>query len=295
METIKPHQQVLNKCIGLIARVKELYGIDLSSAKISFDLKGTCAGWAYWKTVNGHTTYGMKFNYDIISRGDEVALRDMIDNTAPHEVAHLVAFVNPSLGRNHDAGWVRICRALGGSGKRTHNTEVVYGKGATYEYTSSNGNKLKLSEKYHKRVQSGIPLTYRNNKGVVDKHCAYSIVGFRGQTLKEPVVVKKADTFNYSPVVAPTTTKISITGTKEVLLQALFPENKIPSTTLPSTGRKGTKAELARDVMRMGYDQRLGYEAIISAIMHATGHDRQLARSYYKNNIDRVGIPATYA
>jgi hypothetical protein len=49
---------------------------------------------------------------------------------------------------------------------------------------------------------------------------------------------------------------------------------------------------MARAVMLSGHKAGKSYEEIILAIMHATGHDRQLSRSYYKGNYAKVGVPA---
>ena len=78
----------------------------------------------------GSRSYMVRFNADMARQNPD----DMVEDTIPHEYSHIVCFMNPSLGSNHDSGWARVCRALGGTGGRTHDNEVVYGNGRTYEY-----------------------------------------------------------------------------------------------------------------------------------------------------------------
>jgi predicted SprT family Zn-dependent metalloprotease len=39
----------------------------------------------------------------------------MLEDTVPHEIAHFVCQVK-GLGKNHDEGWRKVCRELGGNG-----------------------------------------------------------------------------------------------------------------------------------------------------------------------------------
>lgn len=124
-----PQQQVIQKCNEVVAKAKELYGVDLSVVRIGFNLKGRVAGWAAMKgRIGGPVSYSVRFNYDMLARGCEDTLRDMLEDTVPHELAHIVCFMKPSLGKNHDEGWKRVCEALGGTRARTHKLEVVFGK-----------------------------------------------------------------------------------------------------------------------------------------------------------------------
>jgi predicted SprT family Zn-dependent metalloprotease len=292
---LTPRQQVLNKCNEVMAKAKELYGLDLSKVAISFDLKGRCAGWAQMRF--GSCT--VKFNYDMITRGDTEALRNMIEDTVPHEYAHIVCFIRRELGKNHNYGWAQVCRALGGTGERTHDTEVVYGKGTTYEYTSDRGHKIRMSDKYHRQVQMGIPVTYRRGLGKVHIGCAYSIVGVGGRTLATPVV-KKAET---TPVNSPANIEAFIKERMALPLPTagldlnkpakLVPVKQWtpPKTIAPSFNKGQSKADIARAIMLSGHTSGKSYEEIIAAIMLATGHDRQLSRSYYKNNAAKIGVP----
>jgi SprT protein len=270
-----PQTRVLAKCKEVFARAMELYGTDLSKVAISFDLRGRVGGWASAKGTPRR--YAMRFNHDMLLREE----KEMIDEVVPHEIAHIVCFMKPQLGRNHDYGWAHVCRQLGGTGNRTHDMPVVYGNGVTYEYTTTRGHKVRLNEKRHAVIQRGVPLTYRKGLGTVNQQCAYSIVGAGGRSFANPVV----------KVAAPQVTPVAITVPAPVVRPAplvITPVSRV-APIAPVGG--GSKADIARSLMVQGHREGKTYEQIIAAIMLANGHPRNLAASYYKNNAARCGVP----
>ena len=126
----------------------EKFGVhEIEDAEIRFDLKGHCAGQAMKK--NGK--YILRFNPEAIEKD----FNDMANNNIPHEVAHLVCFVRPMLGRNHDRGWKNVCVALGGSGERTHSIELSRArKVKRYVYSLDDGTEILLTKARHNKVQA---------------------------------------------------------------------------------------------------------------------------------------------
>lgn len=285
-------QRIINKCNEVFALANRLYGVDLSSkVHPQFNLKGRVAGWAGWKRKSSYgattVTYTLRFNHDMITRGDAEALRDMEEDTVQHEIAHLICFARPELGRNHDGGWQRVCVALGGTGKRTHDTEVVYGKGATYEYTTDRGHKVRMSERHHKKVQAGIPLRYRKGKGIVTASCAHSIVGVQGRTLAAPIVRQ--------PMNHPAVIEAAVRATKEVPVATLIsPVLREITPVAPRAIAGESKAAVSRRLMLSGFNAGHSYETIINAMIAANGYDRQLARATFKANAPKIGIPSSF-
>src|SRR5574337_453766 len=100
-------QLILDKCNEVVAKARELYGLDLSKVQIRMDLRGRAAGVA----MRRGGIYTVRFNRDMMTRE---AFDHVLNNTVPHEFAHIVCFMNPSLGKNHDYGWARVCERLGG-------------------------------------------------------------------------------------------------------------------------------------------------------------------------------------
>ena len=296
-----PMQQVRARCEEVVQLAKKLYGIDMSAVQISFNLKGRAAGKAGGRMRRDPvlSNYYVKFNHDMLTRE---AMEHILQDTVPHEYAHILGFIDPMrFGSNHCHTWARITRELGGSGKRFHQEEVVYGNGTTYEYTTDRGHKVRLSSKHHNHIQRGGSLRYRGGKGVVSIACAYSIVGHQGRTLAAPIVKKATpDTPPNTPAtieafraMTPAVPAYTGEGREEIeriLTRIAAPV--VPKTVAPMTQQGLSKAAMARAVMLSGHKAGKSYEEIITAIMHATGHDRQLSRSYYKGNYAKVGCPA---
>jgi predicted SprT family Zn-dependent metalloprotease len=270
-------EQIIARCKETFAKAAALYGLDLSKVSIRFDLKGRAAGMAGARGNIFARTYFMRFNRDMLTRE---AFDHVLNETVPHEVAHIVCFMNPKLGSNHNAGWARVCRQLGGTGETRHSEEVVYGKGRTFEYVTTNGNKVRLSEQRHAMVQNGGSLKYRNNLGTVNQFCVYTIVGYQGKTLANPTMGR-----------APTLPAPSNTGPTRPSFAAPAPA---ASNLAPAFNRGESKASIARAIMLSGYKGGQTFQDIIDAIMAATGHDRNLSRAYFKNNAPKLGIPTSF-
>ena len=255
------HQLVLEKCKRVLETASTLYNLDLSKVGIRFDLRGRAAGMA----CRRGTTYYIRFNHDMLGRE---AFDHLINDTVPHEIAHIVCFMNPCLGSNHNYGWEQVCRSLGGTGNRCHREEIVFARGKTFEYTTTHGNKIRISEQRHRRIQQGQVLWYRNNLGSINKECAYSIVGMQGRTLAEPVVKTKPAT-----VVPPEPTPTPVT--------------RVP-VVAPIVGE--SKAAISRRIMLAGHTRGTPYDEIIHAMMCACGYSKQLAKATFKANAAKVGI-----
>lgn len=293
-----PHQQILAKCKEMVVKAKELYNLDLSAVPVSFNLRGRCAGVAQWRINRSTGTtrdHAIKFNRDMLGRE---AFGHVLNNTVPHEYAHIVCVMNPRLGRNHDAGWERVCIALGGSGSTRHKEDVVYGKGSTYEYTTDTGKTVRMSDRYHARIQAGGTLRYKKGLGVVTKSCAYTIVGHRGSTFAAPIVVKEA-----APAPSVLTSSWVINARQPVDIMTMvpatvprqYPVARPAAAPAPQAFTEGTsKAAKSRSIMAHGYRAGHTYDAIINAMMLANGYNRQLARATFKANSVRVSIPDTW-
>ena len=275
-----PQAQMLTKCKAVFEKAKELYGVDMSKVAIRFDLKGRVGGMACARGTILARTYHMRFNYDMVLRETD----EMVDVVVPHEIAHIVCFLKPELGRNHDYGWARVCRALGGTGDRTHDMDVVYGKGTTYEYTTDRGHKVRLNDRRHQHVQSGRTLSYRKGLGTVNQQCAYSIVGAGGRSFAAPIVKKVAVTKEVEPA-----TIIGVPYPAPVVVPVQRPAPFV--STVGSSIVGTSKAAISRNIMLTGHRAGHSYEQIITAMMAANGYTRQLARATYLANAPKVGIP----
>lgn len=92
----------------------------------------------------------------------QVNPQDMLGDTVPHEVAHLVVAnmrVNGRtvFGKAHGHTWKRVCAALGGNPRRT--TDAYKGMAPArrtrrYEYRVDSGRIICISSTIHKKLQS---------------------------------------------------------------------------------------------------------------------------------------------
>jgi len=279
-------EQVRSKIAEVIRIAREKYNVDLSRVNVSYDLKGRVAGWAQRRG----NVYTVKFNHDMLTRGDAAVLKDMLEDTIPHEFAHIVCYMRPELGNNHNDGWRRVCIGLGGHGGRTHNYDVVMGKGTTYEYTTDRGHKVRVGDRHHARIQAGDTLRFRRGKGNVTMACAYSIVGQNGRTLANPIHKPAVN----SPAMIEQAVRLPDPATLRVasVTQVRPAPAPAPVATAPVAGE--SKAATSRRIMLSGYRGGQTYEAIIAAMIAANGYDRQLARATFKANAPKVGIPASF-
>ena len=273
-----PQQQIIDKCKLVFAQATALYGVDMSHVGVHFDLKGRAAGTA---TQHGKRHY-IRFNHDMLTRD---AFDHMLNDTVPHEIAHILCFMDPRLGSGHNNGWRRVCITLGGKPDRCHTEEVVYGKGTTYEYVTSTGKMQRVGDKYHNDIQCGRPLKYRGDIGTITRSCTYTIVGRNGVTLKTPIVKT-----GVAPV-AVTPTRVTVAP---VLRTPTFfiGAPVVPAAPVKTFAAGNSKASIARAIMLAGHTRGETYENVIAAIMQATGHNRQLARATYKANESKVGCAA---
>lgn len=285
-------QLILNKCNEVIAKARELYGLDLSRVQIRMDLKGRAAGLA----MRRGSVYSVRFNRDMMTRE---AFDHVLNNTVPHEFAHIVCFMNPTLGRNHDHGWARVCEQLGGNAKRTHREEVVYGKGATYEYTTDRGHKVRCSQQIHAKIQRGVTYTYRN-KGKVTQLCAHSIVGVQGRTLAQPIIkqavnhpaVIEESIHSARPSQDEMARRAAMVAQLRIVQQIANPVQARIAPVAATFDPGVSKASVARAITLSGY--RAGYpaEKIIQAIMAACNQGKAQATAYFKDSCGKVGVPA---
>lgn len=178
--------QVRQRCAEVFGNARRIYGVSLQNVQIRFDLRGRTAGMAGYKTVMGQRRLYLRFNVDLIAND---GFKHIFEDTVPHEIAHLVCYENPSLGSNHDNGWRRVCRQLGGSGERCHQEEVTYANGHTYEYVTSNGKTVLFSQIRHRKIQKGTVYRFKNGWGHVDSNSKWKILNRSSNRIQQKTTV----------------------------------------------------------------------------------------------------------
>ena len=179
-----PQQKITQRTREVLARAFAMYGIEANpeSVEISFNLTGRTAGWA--ERNRGH--YRLRYNLEAYHL-DPV---EMIEDTVPHEVAHIVCYMRPELGNSHDAGWRRVCQALGGSGKRTHDLELTPAK-VTERFTYMVGReRVEIGPTQHQRLQSRRVVYFTRTRQQIHPEHWVDYVAKAAKTVSEPVTVR---------------------------------------------------------------------------------------------------------
>lgn len=247
---IEQIKQKVQECIKL---AEQKFGIKMPEVQIRFDLKGRAAGMAgYTRRLYdaGGSNFYLRFNVQHIRIGGKT-YEHLLNDTVPHEVAHTVCQAFPQFGRNHDAGWKRVCIALGGNGNRCYGEadapEAIAAQ-RPYVYITTNGAEVRVTKIVHAKIQKGASYMFKGGKGRVDRTCQYQY-----SVAPTPVVVRPA----VRPAVQPA-----------------------PAVRTASVAATGSKADQIRAQIRAGRSE----EECIQFGITVLGMTRTLARTYVKNN-----------
>lgn len=168
MKTLAEFEALVKVCI---AAAEAKYG-KMPAIRIRFDLRGKSAGMAGVASLNRYTKEitgpYLRFNVEAIRNNWD----DMVQQTIPHEVAHLVAWCFPALGAdNHNYQWQRIDRSLGGTGERCHRMKLTPARQTNrYRYVLASGQEISVGPKHHRALQMGSTLRMKKSGEVVAKH-----------------------------------------------------------------------------------------------------------------------------
>lgn len=241
--------KVLKRTQELLKLAGERYGVDTSMVNIRFDLRGRAAGQAGYRiSMFTKPDYYIRFNVQMIANG---SFDHVYNETIPHEIAHIICYMKPALGRKHDTGWKRVCIALGGTGDRCHNEEVVYAKGETYTYNTTTGHKVNVSQIMHKKIQRGSSYRVRG-KGAINNSCDWTRYMVAAETVATPIA------------------KV---------------EHKVENSMEPKTG---TKAAKVRELIAQGKSTNKDQAAVIAAVVESLNMNKAMARTYVQNNWNKV-------
>lgn len=259
----------------ILNKAEALYGVKIDPS-ISYNLRGRVAGWAGCKfcmLTRNATQFSLRFNRELI-QGEH--FEDMMNNTVPHEIAHLVCYARPELGRKHDSGWRRVCVALGGDGNTRHSYDVVVR--GRWDYLTDRGNKVSVTKKYHAYVQAGGSLTFKKGLGQISRSspCAPS-----GQ-LK---VTKMPD--NIIPV--RTVPKTDLTQAPKTDIRKA-PKTNIRTVKTVDVRKDGelTWAEKVRRLIRAQKSLGMSMDTVIVLAIQDLGMTKERAKSCVKAHWDKV-------
>jgi len=260
------YQAMQDQVSRVLAQAEKLYGVKISPT-VSFNLRGRVAGWAgctLCRVTRTASNFRLRFNCELI---EGKHFDDMVNNTVPHEIAHLVCYARPDLGSKHDAGWQRVCIALGGDGQRCHTYEVSP-KGGGFTYRATCGTVITVSRQIHNKIQQGQGRVLKKTRGCVDRYCAWAP---QGQPLPEVPQMRKI-----AEIVVPQP-------------RATNPRPVMPVAPPPTqTGDNLSWAEKVRRLIQAHKPQGISQETVISLAVMNLGMTKARARSCVKAHWDRV-------
>ena len=154
-----PRQRVIARIKEVNQVASDLFGVDIAD-RLAIDIRncGQAAGKASCRRFgNQVTNLTIILNEQLVN---EQHVNKLLKETIPHEMAHLVCFVRPDLGRNHNRGWQRVCVMLGGSGDRCHRYDLQKARRTRKAVYDINGRVMDIGLTIHKRIQSGRSYSY---------------------------------------------------------------------------------------------------------------------------------------
>lgn len=151
-------QQIITKANELVAKANEIYNINLPHINIEFNLRGKSAGQARFNPFTKNCT--MRFNIDMVNNN---GFDHILNETVPHELAHIICFYT-GMDKGHGKTWKRVCMALGGTGERCHNEDVIPARiTEQFAYQTTCGRIVKVGKIRHNKIQKG--MVYKINTG----------------------------------------------------------------------------------------------------------------------------------
>jgi SprT protein len=124
------------------------FGKKFNRPLVTYNLKGTTAGWA----MGGKE---IRINYDLLN--DPRYYDDMVQQTVPHEVAHIVVHQMFSQASPHGAHWQLVMAVFGKPATRCHQYETKpVRKHKKFHYTCMCSGRIhQFGSARHHRAQGG--------------------------------------------------------------------------------------------------------------------------------------------
>lgn len=158
------NEQITEAFIACVSKACERWPI-LRSYKFTLDILEFQGSHAR----NAGLAYGYSNTIKINLTHARINLDDCLNDTVPHEVAHLVQkIIRPTAKQAHGPEWKAICRYLGGSGKRCYTDDQYPGlelkrKTRNRHTYNVNGEIMMLGPVHHNRIQNGAR-SYRSKR-----------------------------------------------------------------------------------------------------------------------------------
>jgi SprT protein len=241
-------QAIKNKVQECVKIAEAKFGIKMPYIEIRFDLRGRAAGMAgLVRRMSGDQFY-LRFNVQHMRLGGQTWLH-LLNETVPHEVAHTVCQAFPKFGRNHDAGWKRVCRALGGNGSTRYSENdapEAVAQMRPWVYITTTGHQVRITKVIHNKIQQGQGYVMKNGLGKVNRDCQFNWMSAPAeQAAAKPIVINKP---------------------------------------APAINKSASKADQVRARIALAKKDGEGSSVVVNYAVTVLGMSLALAKTYVKNN-----------
>jgi predicted SprT family Zn-dependent metalloprotease len=158
------HQEIRNT----LDKAHTLFGYNMTPS-VSFDNMGRCAGQAIRKGLRHY----IRLNEQLLNNSE---FHEELIDTIRHEIAHLVTYFNPSLGKGHNAGWKRVAAALGAKPERCHQLPLKKARRTRKAIYVVRDKEIPVGITVHKRIQSGRSYRLRGGGQIQPDHFTGKVV-----------------------------------------------------------------------------------------------------------------------
>src|SRR5690606_27376525 len=158
LEFLKRVRECQTKAHGLFPDFK----LKVEELPVVFVRSGRIAGMA----KRQRNIYNLEFSVEAILKDWE----EMITNTIPHEMAHIVDMYLHGGHSSHGPRWKYIVQRLGGSSDRTHDIPLNKSRRSRkYIYQASCGTVVEVGPRHHNTIAQGGKLTVKRTGGLVTR------------------------------------------------------------------------------------------------------------------------------
>jgi len=107
------NHRIESKILDTLLLAQSVFKRSFDLPKLEYRQMGRAAGWATY------SQWKVTLNSDYLRNGH---LEDMVNQTLPHELAHLISYsvYGPQIGRGHGRAWKHVMRSLGLRPDRCH-------------------------------------------------------------------------------------------------------------------------------------------------------------------------------
>ncbi len=151
----------------------EGFNLKLSDVPVVLTDANRSAGCLKTRRRSGELEYNLEYNTKVMDMDWEE-----MEDTIPHEIAHLVDRIVSGGKSNHGPRWQRIAKILGCTAKRTHSVPIAASRRQRrYTYVATCGTEIELTTQMHNKVQRGQSRTLRGTRGRINAQCFIGEVG----------------------------------------------------------------------------------------------------------------------